>query len=633
MNMDVVRRRFSEWEESRWFTPLCGLLSVLLLMPPIWSFHLFISASDSLFNFWMARFYANSMAQGIWLPEVLNVSNGVLNPLPAFYASMLHLPAGLLTPVLGMPGAYWALMLAVSWVQYAMTAYALGLAARSRLLGNLAAAMMLFSSYAFNNLFVRGALAEFVACALAVTGVCALLALCLQPERRRELLLLAAAAFALVGNIHPATAMYCALFFWPLGLWSVVEIFRPGLFRRAVLPASLAAAPEPASCSGPASRWGLWGLFVLTATAVLLSVAHFVHIVLANPDVFITMYDMPMHLEPNDNLLLRFFPLPVAFALFGPTMEGMGTFALMIFQINVPLLVLAGYGLYRAVRGTETTARTARFFWVVGVAACCLVLAVVVTLVSVKTSLFPLLYAVVKKGQFGYRLITYVNLFLLLGVFFLFCLLQDTTRDGVRRLAGWMLGLAFLGLLAFNVQAAVGFTWRLGVLDAQFGRATWTQPYTVRDTSSLTPGLFYGFADYMTFGHYAPEAQPLAAREVALSPQTARVLRSDAQTVEAGQLLRFPVAPFRWNRLIREDAATGERVIIPNTVLTYTLSVEETQDVALYYRADRAGTFVFSAEFSPPRTWQRLRVLFAVSLSFLLLGAAWGGLRLLRQRQ
>lgn len=566
--------------KHKWGTPVLGLLCVGIVFPP-WGYFIFQYSGDLQFNSWLVQYY-NFFFDGLSIPAVINVHNHVsLNVVPIFYARVLHWIVTLLTFLVPVRVAFWFVLGFFAWIQYITCAYAFILATRSRVNGNLLSAIVLFSSYAMTNMYGRGALAEYVAASLLTSFLCTLLILVYKPVFKKELLVLASVFFALLGNTHAITTFSGTICFFVLALYALF----------------IYATQER-------GRWDV-PVFLLSCFVVLGSMGHYLYLVwLTDSTLLINGLYGILFLDGIDNLFLRFLPIPVSYLLFSAKPLKDVPFSPLVCQINIGLFIILGTSLFYVVRhmlAKRVCKRTVVVPVLLGVLM--LSLALFLTWISVKSIDSALINAWLLKIQFPYRLITQINLLLMVGLFFLCpALLHFELSIPYGRQIFLLLSL---GTCIYMAQ--------LYIMPPNQIIAP-----TVQSVDKSLPAwhpAFYGVLDYATKSAFPAQDNPGAARFVPfiMPAKATEALATEPVHVAPGEVLRLSVLPFIWNHVYATNQATGKRERLAGNQLR--ASVDPQPNYPGYYVNDLPeGYYVFEAHFTPPRIWLILRYIHLLSM-------------------
>lgn len=601
IRLEAIHAYLLRNEKSRLFIPVFCLCITFFLMP-LWGFHFYKYAGDTFFNLWFVRYYAENLQYIFFLPDCINTSDSSsLNPLPCFYANTLHWPAALLATVLPARGAVWLFLFFCTFIQSLLCAALFSKVTGSRYKGCLIAVLVIFSGYAMNNLYARGALAEYGATALSFGGLCALLAMIICPQRKREWLVIAAFLFSVAFNMHPITMMYSAIFFLPIVIWGAYAFFTKLEEKYDIVFVSV--------------------IFLI----FIFSLSHFFYIYYkTNSILYINNYEIHTYVPGVDNLFLRIFVFPVCFLLFEPAPFFKTDLGLMSCQVNIPLLLAAAYAFVHRLRQKDPVSPPKSCIMPT-VSLLAFMVAVYCIYISVKPSGSRWVdYIIITRGQFPYRLITYINALLVISLFFSLWRSAGPGIFSFRRLMQFC-GLAVLGVIIYSAQLWIAYEARNEAIDRLWPTAR--QAYKSENADAVTGRNIYGFYDYATFLAYRfAEGEEGASREVRLTPVKGdpNALAGYGIDLAPGEAIIVNVTPFIWNNLyaIRQD--TGERHRIPRD--------------SLFLLPDRTGTllikdlppgrYTLEARFEPPFAWRVLRIGFFLATVLLLVASIVAAMRI-----
>lgn len=584
-------------ENSRFFVPIAGFWVTFFFLP-YWGYYFYKSAGDTYFNLWFALYYAQNFQKFFFLPDCINaIEASVLNPLPLFYAHTLHWPAALLSRIFPVRTAFWIIVVSVTYIEYLICAFPFSRLTNSRYKGCIIAAIIVFSSYAMNNLYARGALAEYVATALATAGLCALLSIIVSVELKRQWLMVSACLFALAFNMHPITLMYSTIFFLPVALWPIYIFFTRS--RKIVLDILV---------------------FLSVVCLLLLSVGHFLYITRETHNILHIMNYKHFGATPLvylplvDNLILRIAPIPLCFMLFEGAPLQQQDFIMLTGQVNVPLLITAIYSIYALSKKNEPK-KIWMDYTALTLSGFILLVSICLTYISVKPSGSEFIDSIIiGKGQFPYRLLTYINGLFILSLFVSLHPKKNDCTLSYKRL-GQFLGLAALGVALYFLQMGTRYDFRINFINSLSSETL--KIHRVKDFSTV-PSCVYGYFDYTTPVAFMPETDADNAKRVDLTQcrEEKNVWRSGVITVRSAETLRIPVSPFIWNHIYLCDIKTKKKISQFDSASLRANLIP----AGLYIHDLPEGQYMLEARFEPPKTYSILRRLYYISLFVLLTG-------------
>jgi hypothetical protein len=191
---------------------LLGLISFLplvLFLRPGWQF-----GSDWLPNVWLVAYFGEFFKSHLCFPEVINTEQLSGMPFPVFYGFLAYPFLGLLRlgmePAIAVRVAIAAVFLLQSWQVFRLLFQISG----DRILGFVVAAVTCWSTYALTNLYNRGAVMELIAVALLTSAICSLCRACLLPPDRRRWpdVAIGMLFFVFAAGTHAITALFGGLF-------------------------------------------------------------------------------------------------------------------------------------------------------------------------------------------------------------------------------------------------------------------------------------------------------------------------------------------------------------------------------------------------------------------------------------
>jgi len=540
-----------------WVAVICAL-PLALLVEPRQQF-----GTDWIANLWLTAYYGEYFKHHLAFPEVIHTIQLAGIPYPVFYGILLYPLLGLIS---SLTDAHAAIRLAVGGAFFLQTWQVLRLmvqtgAPRRFALGT--AALVCWSTYALTNLYNRGALSELIATSLLTAAICAVYRACLLPlgPLRWPPLATGLLCIVLAAGTHPITGLFGGTFFA-----LVITVAWAGSHGRGQLAACLGAGA--------------------IAAAVVLS--PWIYAVLKfGPSLYVTqLFITKLEYYPADidSLSSRLMPFPFDRRVMENPNLSVNATPYLDAQVTVGLLLLALFlavGLFDA--GWRRLALQR--------AGLALVLAswvsfIIILVISTSPALGARLPAPFHKLQFAYRLVSYLNLSLLLAVVGSFMALSS---DAARKLGSRPATLVLGAILAL---AASGLALKL-----QHGWANKSAAPKVSGSSALSlPVEFYGYYAYAVTQNLNGPAPPGEALflHVEQGPEFGRLTpeRVSHATAEAR---RLKVQAFPWN-VVRVN---GQPAINADTV-----NSAEGATITL-----PAGECEITYTWQPDRLWVWLNIL------------------------
>jgi hypothetical protein len=170
--------------------------------------------SDWLPNVWLVSYFGEFFKSHLCFPEVINTEQLSGMPFPVFYGFLAYPFLGLLSfgmdPASAVRVAIAAVFLLQSWQVFRLLFQISG----DRILGFVVAAVTCWSTYALTNLYNRGAVMELIAVALLTSAICSLCRACLLPPDRQRWpdVTIGMLFFVLAAGTHAITALFGGVF-------------------------------------------------------------------------------------------------------------------------------------------------------------------------------------------------------------------------------------------------------------------------------------------------------------------------------------------------------------------------------------------------------------------------------------
>jgi hypothetical protein len=364
--------------------PLLPLFDISKGFAPDWFNHL-----------WMMEYFGEYLKTHGAPPGVFVTDAMVGVPLPLFYAGKFYTLAGLLCACLGSALAFRLIALLVMLLQYCHVMRATRIAGGGWLVATSIAALVTWAIYPLTNLYNRGALTEFVAVCFLTASASSLFALATRIARGRRSYYDAVAFglfYVMAAVTHPLTAEFGAVFLLIIGGFSFLaqrSLWLLGVGGVNAVASSLVLAP--------------W-IYLLHRFSGFLS--------LTDPALTSELFRARCFFPQSiDNIWSRLCPLPLdldalksGLAVSTPYLDA---------QILIPLLLLL---LLLVLLGLKSSDR--KFFhpWNQGLFFSALSVSTLFLIVSIDPPISAAFGGIFDVLQFPYRLVSYVNLGILLAV-------------------------------------------------------------------------------------------------------------------------------------------------------------------------------------------------------------------------
>lgn len=436
---------------------------------------------------WMISYFAEHYRAHGSAPFVLNTFENIGMPFPLFYGYLLYPLVGWFSQTLG-AGVVVRL--------FAVLFYTLQFIALHQCLARLKCpkvlqwAIVLFVSWAIypmTNLYNRSALTEFYATVLVTTGFSWMLCGFLEKTEAKKtfFLLLSVIMLTFAAGFHPITAVMSFFFF-------IVMI---PLFLR-ILPQNISALPKSLT------------LTLLTSiVAGVMTLAPWVYVlVLFKKKVIISgvIGYLIYHGSALDGILTRLWPLPYDSRTLRHHLEDVST-PYLDAQISLPLFITA-IVLWVLLR--KRAKKEDRFLGIP------LYIAVFLLVFSSYGHWIPFLTKKFAIIQTAYRLVTYVNLCALAGIFLCLARLKqvNTTLAVSQRFREFLLVGVTLTTLGLMVK------WEHAETIAHSGGWDLVGPGRALSSKRVhLPETFYGLYDYVTPGEISQLKTPQKRKAVEFS--------------------------------------------------------------------------------------------------------------------
>jgi hypothetical protein len=509
---------------NTWLFPwlLGGLLSLL----PLWLTLDFrkMYAGDWANHFWMMEYAARYWQAHGSPPLVIHTNEVVGFSGPIFYAGKFQALLGLLATVIG-TGLAFRLLAAVSmlvqFIQVVRAADSLGLDYR---LGFIIGLLVNWGIYPLTNLYNRGALTEFIAILWLTSATATLVILVFRSLLSQSSWFDAVSlgfCYTCAALTHPLTAVFGFLFLLPLSLLAL-SLTR----NRWLLKIFLANAVVAGSVL---SVW-IYGLACFGSSLAVSNAEH-------NRDSF---RRDEMFSRSVDTVWTRLSPIPSDPRVQGTIRNVIDPY--LDAQISLPLLVFLVGAVILCCRRRTSPDVIATFLFLLGVTA--IGLAALAFIVSVCPSLSGWFFGAFDILQFPYRLVSYVNLNLLVA---LLAFLGLAKHQSQRSLSGDR----FVHLIAAGIAVTIG----AGALVLKLTHANATRFHVgpqVSRTTDLPPSFYWQF-DYDVVrglrGCDAGENLTAAKLPIGTGSDMGNVYPISL-SLSIPQIVQTNILPFPWNQLL-----------------------------------------------------------------------------------
>ncbi|HEY9778006.1 MAG TPA: hypothetical protein V6C81_29860 [Planktothrix sp.] len=525
---------------------------------------------------WMANYFARYFLAHLAFPHTLNTDQLVGLAYPVFYASLFYPVVGMFSTIFDANVTlrlFAMVALAAQLVFVYRTAWAL---LKDRLFAFTIATVVTWAIYPLTNLYHRAAMPEFFAC-IFLTGATTAWIRAITAESQQRLFLwcnLAVLCLCAAAGTHPITAVYGIVAFALqiiLGL-----IARPTFSVKKILLALVIPSALAAVCLAP------WMI-----TAKRYSHEFQVADGFNKVGYFMLSIDGPVQrLSP--------IPLPTSVLADGIARDRVKTEHLDA-QVSIPLALLfiaSAFALYRR-KGLNW--RAAAIILTVGF--------LVAWMVHISTTFGSMsrLGYVFRCIQFAYRIVSYINLLLLAGVFFCVALLKnvkDEEQDETPQMGKGFLPrgvlVAVLTLSTIAVVMKISFAFEMQPIEPHF----FSNQRLDAELLQL-PTSFYGYQTYAmprSLGELN-KSDASAAGSIVLKPLDGRRFGEVASVplpVAGQNWIKTNVQEFAWNKLYLNGKQIGTGEL-------------GASDMLIAVKNSPAG--VLSYSFKPAATWAQLNVI------------------------
>ena len=479
---------------------------------------------------WLTSYFGEYFRHHFSFPEVLNTNQLSGMPQPIFYGFLLYPMLGLISAITGADIAVRIAVLVVLLTQSRQVFRLVLQVSNDRAISLLTTTVTCWSTYALTNLYNRGALNELFAVALLTSAVCAFARfILLEPEQRKPLVLLNGfLLFVLAAGAHPITALFGGLFLAVV----VAALFFIARERRRMM------------------RW-----FAVGACGAALILSPWIYAVLKfNSSLTVSQKWAKIAYFKNDidSISSRLMPFPYDGRMSGQTHLPRYMSPYLDAQVTAGLLILA-------------LALSAHVFWKCrhdirknpgrfSIVAAGWTMFLLLFALSVTPSLGLAMPSIFKNLQFAYRLVSYLNLCLLLVIIGTFVAIRASTEKNLLPIAAkkWLLS----GTLAV---AVFGLAIKLYHASAVVTTTARTTGDNARDQVLQLPDNFYGWEAYAITRNSIENLSPEAAVLMKVGKQSAfGEVPSVTVELATAQNVLIHVQPFPWNQLLVDGRAVSD---------------------------------------------------------------------------
>jgi len=577
---------------ARWKYPI-GLIAVLAPLAIIWKVDVGMAGAEYQIVSWSIGYNGEYFRHHHTFPATLQTSHEAGAAAPVFYGYLLFKIAGVLSLIGGPHLAVRILAAFCCASAYLSVRRAFRAFRATEGLATAAAVTVCWAVYPLTNLYDRCAFAEFFAASCLTASCCLWVEFFLRPRRTGDgpTALGAGFFFVLSAGSHPITGMLSGPFLVALYLlqWAVPVPERPGAGRR---------------------HGAL--LLVAALTALVLAPWLYAYAHLGQRLAISGTFAPGLSYFGGGNwtgALIRLAPVPVDYQQLHREAPPLGV-AHLDTQLNLPLLVLEITVLAHVARGASWAGR-GRLTWVLGPLVLLGLGAFVVSVWRTKfeshsSAHYPDVLNLLWKAQFAYRLVTCVNLSVLLALLAALAYRRATAPPGAARagVAPFVLGAVIaLSASAFLVKLvhgneSVARHW-LPLHHSKPGYEQWllTHPYV--------NSWDYSMPDHPALPPHSDGVQP-ARFPIGTGTEFGRVLPLRVAT-ERPLYIGTQAVPFAWATF----RVNGEPVPPTDLRLWYDLrpDQEPTRETLRVAVPVPAGGSTIECVWTPPEVWTRLDAL------------------------
>jgi hypothetical protein len=582
-------QKASKGRFAGWLLPwlLGGLLSLL----PLWlTLDLRkMYAGDWANHLWMIEYAARYWQAHGSPPLVIHTNEVVGFPGPIFYAGKFQALAGLLATVVGAALAFRllaAVSMLVQFLQVVRAAISLGLDYR---LGFVIGWLVSWGIYPLTNLYNRGALTEFIAVLWLTSATAAFVTLIFRSLLGQRSWFDAVSFgffYTCAALTHPLTAVFGFLFLLPLALLAL---------------------------SFACNRW-LLKIFLTNAVATGSVLAVWIYgvicfgssLAISNPEHNRELFRRDeMFSHSVDQVWTRLSPLPSDPRIRGTIRNVIDPY--LDAQISLPLLVLLVGAVILGCRQRTCSDSIARFLIPLGVTA--IGLAALAFILSVCPSMSGWFFGAFDILQFPYRLVSYVNLNLLVALLAFLGLARQRNQK-------MLSGDRYIYLISVGIAVIVG----AAALVVKLTHANATRFHVgpeVRRTTDLPPSFYWQFDyDVVRWLHWCEAGQDLKAAKFSVgSGNDIGNVYPISLSLSVPQIVQTNILPFAWNQLLIDASVVAKSDLLVSRSNQFPLA-EHAEFVAVRLNS---GLHRLEYRFQPDALWVGLNwvswIIFLVWLS------------------
>jgi len=349
---------------------------------------------------WIVSYFSEYFSQNHSFPLTFNTNNrgGIGNPFPIFYGHLLYPMIGILGSLLGGHTALRIFIIATYFLQFYVIKKVFEKIYPSSILPWVVATLSVWTIYPLTNLYNRSAITEFLAISFYTISLCYFFLTLWSTTVRQQFSngIFMVYFLTLCIGTHTITALYGLTFLAPVAIVSYIQWRQTIVSHRYLLLILLGQAPLLILAVSP---W-LYALYLFLSDLPL---------TLNLPEPMVRIFP-----ESIDSLACRFFPLPLDLRSLGSDLYAVST-PYLDAQINIPLLLLflwLAYHLFSFQRFSYRMRQPKNYLLIVTSIS----LFIVTTILSVSLLPYSMLPKIFGSVQFSYRLVSFINLSLLLMV-------------------------------------------------------------------------------------------------------------------------------------------------------------------------------------------------------------------------
>ncbi|MDR1561324.1 MAG: hypothetical protein LBS23_03140 [Holosporaceae bacterium] len=575
------------------FTVPCSLLFLTIVIFSQVFFKQSYTSPDAKMNIYLVAAYDEQIKRHFLPPNVLQASAPdyekgsfpLNNVFPIYYGNALHTISGYLSLIFGPAYALFTILalttFAALWSSYVLLFLRSGLKWASAILSM----MSVFSIYSMQNLFIRGALAEYFATTCLFIAVCRILLWYFNKiESCYRHFWIACLFYALAINTHPITFYLSSIVVFFFSFFSLRKLTTNNTPQKDLL------------------------IFIGGLVLVLMSILHFILAFLLPSNAadghrvsFTSPLILPLHPALN-SLLTRLFPLPFDYRMLCFDFSQI-TVPYLDAQISVFVGFCVCFLLAECYRKRNIAAREEKINTRAAVVCLLMSFLILYFSVGVSTRLEYCLFSII---QFKYRLITYINLFMYMALAFIAPLCTSYKEIRLKTFLHFLETFFFCGIIIFFTHY----------------RSYSTDDYAYRISKSKnisdflsanSSGFFYGRFHYCVFGEnqdlfYQKYGKLLQRCLLFSSSEYIGYLHAQRQQniiIDKPTALYVNIAPHPWNNVVvisKDNASKSIKNIVVSTKQFFILE---------------PGAYVIKSSFSPPVIWIIFRYIYYITILIL----------------